>query len=196
MDSSGKINDLDLAREVPDFSPQEHEAPPPKPKGLIERLELVLKHVINWSTVVGGIGLVAMLVISVADVIGIKIFNTPVPGGPEFVSFIMVVVVAFAMGYTLVERAHIQVDIFINKLPKRLKSAVEAFVSLLGLGLFVILAWYSVVYGNQLRESKEVSMTQHIPFYPFVYSIALACVPVCLYLFLEVLRWAIKVVKK
>lgn len=193
---NNKLNDLGLAREVPDFAPREHRAAPPPPKGIIERLERLLKLVIGGASAIAGIALIAMLLLTVSDVIGIKIFSHPVPGAPEFVSFLAVIVIAFAMGYTLVERAHIQVDIFVNKLPARVKSAVEAFVSLLGFGLFVLLAWYSVIYGNQLRAVKEVSMTQHILFYPFVYAVALACLPVCLYLFLEVLRWIMKMVKR
>ncbi|MDD5287836.1 MAG: TRAP transporter small permease [Dehalococcoidales bacterium] len=196
MEGRDKVNDPGLAREVPDFSPREYQAAPPTPKGAIERLERLLKLVSGWSIAVGGVAVMMMLLLTISDVIGIKIFDHPVPGAPEFVSFLAVIVVAFAMGYTLIERGHIQVDIFINKFPARLKNAVETLVSLMGLCLFVLLAWYSVIYGNQLRMVKEVSMTQHIPFYPFVYALALACLPVCLYLFLEVLRWIMKTVKR
>jgi len=35
-------------------------------------------------------------------------------------------------------------------------------------------------------------MTQRIPFYPFVYGVAFGCLPVCLYLFLELIRMAKK----
>lgn len=177
-----------IEHEVADFSPRDRRALPPSPKGFIERLEKLLAIVTRWTTVVGGIALIAMLILTLADVIGNKVFNDPIAGTSEFVGYMAVVLISFAMGLSVVEKAHVQVDIFTGKLPARWKYSVEALVAILGLGLFAVLAYFSVVYGNRLRADKEVSMTQHIPFYPFVYSIAFACLPVCLYLLLEFLR--------
>lgn len=196
MDRRDEVEDLELAREVSDFAPRERHLQPPLPEGVFERLERLLKKICNWATWLAGLALLAMLVLSIADVIGIKIFNTPVPGAPEFIAFLAVLVIAFAMGYTLIERAHIQVDVFVNKFPARLKSFVETLVSLLGFCLFALLAYYSVIYGNQLLKVKEVSMTQHIPFYPFVYAEALACLPVSAYLLMEAVRGFTKMVKR
>jgi TRAP-type C4-dicarboxylate transport system permease small subunit len=208
LDTGDKVNGLDLAREVPDFSPREHRPPPPPPRGLFERIENSIKKVSNWVTVLAALALIAMLVISVADVIGLKlvpvlgtIFKTgwvphPIPGAPELIAFLAVLVIAFPLSYTLIERAHIQVDVFVNKFPEKLKNIVEALVSLLGFSLFSMLAWYTVIYGNQLRIAKEVSMTQHIPFYPFIYALAVACIPICLYLLLEFIRGLMNAVKR
>lgn len=63
----------------------------------------------NW---VAGAGLVIMLALTVADVIAIKIFSSPIPGAIELVSFLGVVVVAFALGYTQQLKGHIQVEFF------------------------------------------------------------------------------------
>ena len=67
----------------------------------------LLSKVFFW---IGGVGLVGMLLLIVADVIGIKIFSSPVPGGIETVAFLAVVakgatvaVVAFALIHWLVD---------------------------------------------------------------------------------------------
>jgi len=144
---------------------------------------------------VAGAGMVAMLALIVADVIGIKLFKWPIPGGIEVVGFLGVVVTAFAIAYTQLIRGHIQVEFLFMRLPKRWRGGVSAFVSLLGLALFVLLAWRSGQYAYVLQKTGEVSMTQGIPFYPLVYAIALTCIPVCLALLLGFLRSVAKAVK-
>jgi len=140
--------------------------------------------------------LVAMLSLIVADIIGIKLFNWPIPGGIEIVAFLGVVVTAFAIAYTQVLRGHIQVEFVVMRLPKRVQAVIRAFVCLLGLVLFALLAWRSYDFGRVLQVTGEVSMTQRIPFYPFVYTIAFCCIPVCLVLLVEFLRSVTKAVKK
>jgi TRAP-type C4-dicarboxylate transport system permease small subunit len=194
---AGKLNSPNgVEHEVADFSPREHPSPSPPPKGLIERLEKALVVFSKWATVVAGIALVGMLAVSIADVLGNKIFRRPIQGASEYLSFLALITIVFALSFSMIEKAHVQVDVFTNKLPHRLRAFIEAFVAFLSLGLFVLLTWFSVQYGIQLQKSHELSMTQRIPVFPFAHAVAFACLPACLYLLLEFLRWAKKVVSK
>ena len=164
--------------------------------GIIDRLEKFAhssSHRVNW---VAGVGLVAMLSLIVADIIGIKFFKYPVPGAIEIVGFLGVTVTAFAIAHTYVLRGHIRVEFFIMQMPARLQASINAFVSLVGTGFFVVLAWQCYAYGRVLQKTGEVSMTQKIPFYPFVYAIAFCCLPICLLLLVEFLQSVMKAVRK
>lgn len=156
--------------------------------GKIERLERLARSLSRWVNWVAGAGVVVMLGLIVADIIGIKFFKHPVPGAIEMVGFLGVVVTAFAIAFTQVRRGHIQVEFFVMLLPKRAHAGVTALVSLLGAALFGLLAWQSYKFGHTLQLAGEVSMTHQIPFYPFVYAIALACLPVCLVLLVDFLK--------
>jgi len=170
--------------------------------GKIDRLEKFANYFSNWLNWVAGIGLVGMLGLAVADIVGIKLGQLgvplfrPIPGGIEVVAFLGVVVTGFAIAYTQVLRGHIQVEFVVAHLPGRVQGAIAAFVCLLGLALFVILAWQSVEYGLSLQAVGTVSMTQRIPFYPFVYAIAFCCIPISLLLVIEFLRSVAKAVSK
>jgi len=170
--------------------------------GKIDRLEKLANYFSSWLNWVAGIGLVGMLGLAVADIIGIKLgqlgvpFFRPVPGGIEVVAFLGVVVTGFAIAYTQVLRGHIQVEFVVAHLPRRAQGAIAAFVCLLGLALFVILGWQSVEYGLSLQAVGTVSMTQRIPFYPFVYVIAFCCIPISLLLVIELLRSVMKAVSE
>jgi len=194
---AGKVNGTDdLEHEVADFSPREHGAPPPPPRGLIEHLERAVAVFSKWATVIAGIALVGMLALSVVDVVGNKVFKRPIQGTSEYLSFLAVLTIAFALAFSVIEKAHVQLDLFTGKLQRRLKAFVESIVAFLSLGLFVLLTWFNVRYGFQLQQSNELSMTQRIPVFPFAFAVAFACLPVCLYLLLEFLRWAKKVVSR
>ena len=161
----------------------------------IARLEKIANASSRWVNWVAGVGLLAMLGLTVADVIGIKLFKWPIPGAIEMVGFLGVLVVAFAIAHTQVLRGHIHVEFLTMRLPKRAQAGIAAFVSLLGLVLFILLAWRSYDFGRVLQLSGEVSMTQRIPFYPFVYAIAFSCISISLVLLAEFLKSLMKAVK-
>ena len=164
--------------------------------GIIERLDKVAMLFSRWVSWVAGLGVVVMLLLTTADVIGIKIFRSPIPGAIEIVAFLGVVITAFSIAYTQAQHGHIQVEFFVLRLPKRVKAGVNALVTLMGIALFFLLSWQSFEYGLTLQNSGEVSMTSRIPFYPFVYAIAFCCIPVCLVLLVELLKSIMKVMEK
>jgi len=164
-------------------------------RDVIERLEVFANSFSRWMNWIAGAGLVVMLGLVVADVIGIKVFNNPIPGAIEIIAFLGVVVTAFAIAYTHVLHGHIKVEFFVMRLPERAQAILASFVLLLGILLFALLAWRSFEFGRVLQSTGEVSMTQGIPFYPFVHAIAFCCIPVCLVLLVEMLKSILKAVK-
>jgi TRAP-type C4-dicarboxylate transport system permease small subunit len=158
-----------------------------------ERFNNVLSKWFNW---VAGVGMVAMLALICVDIIGAKLFHWPVPGAIEVIGFLGVVVTAFAIAQTQILRGHIQVEFFIMRLPRQVQRIIGCIISFLSLVLFTLLIWRSCDFGYTLQITGEVSLTEEIPFYPFVYGIALACIPVCLVLLADFLMSLSKAVRK
>jgi len=151
----------------------------------LEKLALSLSNWLNW---VAGAALVAMLCLVVADIIGARLFKWPIPGGIEMIGFLGVIVVAFSIAQTQVVRGHIDVEFLVTRFPNTVQKAIACIVYSFGMLLFALIAWRSYDFGRMLQATGEVSMTQEIPFYPFVYCIAFSCVSVLLVLLVQLLR--------
>ncbi len=163
--------------------------------GMLGRLDsyvALLTRILSW---IAGVGLVGMLLIIVADVIGIKILSRPVPGGTEIVTFMAVVAIAFAVPYTQVVHGHVAVDFIVEKFPRRARLVIDALMTLFGVCLFAVTAWYSFKYAAKLRSTGEVSMTQKIPYYPFVYGMATCFVVMFLVMVGDLVKSIAKAVK-
>ena len=161
----------------------------------LDRLEsyaIVFSKALDW---IAGAGLVAMFALATADIFGVKVFKHPIPGGIEVIAFLGVVVTAFSMAFTYVAKGHIQVEILTMKISQRSQMVLSCLVGFLGLVLFVILAWTSVDYGLVLQRSGEVSMTQRIPFYPFIYGIAVCAISTAFLLLIDLIKNFTRVVK-
>jgi TRAP-type C4-dicarboxylate transport system permease small subunit len=133
---------------------------------------------------IAGAAIVAMMLLTCADVV-LRFFRRPIPGTYEVVSFLGAVAVSFAIAQTSAEKGHVAVTFAVESLPQRLRGVVRIVVHLLGLGLFAVLAWQSMVYAGDLRLSGELSPTIKIPYYPVVYGIGFASLTVCLVLIID-----------
>ena len=154
----------------------------------IDKFEKVVNSLSNWLNWIAGIALVAMLALIVADIVGAKLFKWPLPGGVEIVGLLGVVVIAFAIAQTQLLHGHIEVEILVTRLSPIPRKVISVIIYCLGMILFALLAWQSYDFGRALQVSGEVSMTQRIPFYPLVYSMALCCIVVFLVLLLQCIR--------
>jgi TRAP-type C4-dicarboxylate transport system permease small subunit len=161
--------------------------------GIAERYVTLLSKILFW---IAGAGLVGMTLLIVADVIGIKVFSNPIPGGIEYVGFLAVVGIAFAVPFTQVMKGHVAVDFIVEAFPRRAKLAVECFTALLSVIVMALLMVYSFRYAGLLRSSGEVSMTQKIPFHPFVYGMAVCFLATFAILLLQFVRSLLKAGKQ
>ena len=157
-------------------------------KSKLDKFEKVVNMTSSWLNGIAGAGLVAMLALIAADIVGNKVFNSPVPGAIEFVGYFGVIVIAGSIAHTQVLGGHIEVEFLVRRLSRRAQNVIVSIVTLLGIVLFAVIAWRSIDYGIKLQLSGEVSMTQEIPFYPFVHFIALCAIWVCLVLIVQLFK--------
>jgi len=157
-----------------------------------EKLSHILASKMYW---VAGTAIVAMMLLTCADVV-LRYFRRPIPGTYELVCFLGAVAVSFAMAHKSIEKGHVSVSFIVTLFPSRLQRVIECITSFFGLFLFVLIAWQSIIYANDLYASHEVSLTLELPFYPFVYGIGFSAAVVCLTLLSDLIKNVLKILEK
>jgi len=159
---------------------------------IFEKLSRILASKMYW---VAGTAIVAMMLLTCADVV-LRYFRSPIPGTYELVCFLGAVAVSFAMAHTSIEKGHVSVSFIVTLFPSRLQRLIECITSCFGLFLFILIAWQSIIYANDLCASSEVSLTLELPFYPFVYGIGFSSAVVCLTLLADLIKNVLKILEK
>ena len=121
--------------------------------------------------ILGGIAVMALMLLATGNVV-LRIFGTPYRGAYEIVSFLGAVVIAFALGFTQKRKDHIVVDILTDHFSKELQNVIDKIADLVIMVFFGIVCWQIYIWGIKIVESREVSETLKIPFYPFVFAVA------------------------
>jgi TRAP-type C4-dicarboxylate transport system permease small subunit len=161
----------------------------------LDRFESVIDSLSDWLNWIAGVALVLMLALIAVDIIGAKLFHWPVPGGIDIVGLLGVVAIGFAIAHTQVVHGHIEVEFFEEKIPQKIRNIIDVAIYSLGMLLFILLAWKTCEYGYTLQAKGEVSMTQGIPLYPFVYGMAFCYLVVLLVLLVQCIRVAYRITK-
>ncbi len=147
-------------------------------------LEKISKLMNHGFIFVAGTFMVAMILITCANIFS-RLVWVPVKGTFELMGFFGAVVTAFALGYTQAKKAHISVDILVNRFPKRVQIFLNGINSVICMIFFTLAGWQIAKLGNTLRTSGEVTETLRIIYYPFTYGVALGCFLLSLVLLVE-----------
>ncbi|HEX6988064.1 MAG TPA: TRAP transporter small permease [Bacillota bacterium] len=120
---------------------------------------------------VGVAAALLMLLFTVVDVVGSKVFGRPLRGSTELVGFAQVVAISAGLAMSFQSGRQITIEFLVARLPRLLRRAVQVPVSVVSLGLVGLLAWEALRYGAALAASGQVSSTAGLPFYPFAYAL-------------------------
>jgi TRAP-type C4-dicarboxylate transport system permease small subunit len=143
-----------------------------------------LSKAANW---VGGVILALMMLLTVIDVI-LRYLGRPITGTFELVSFAGALVAGLAIAQTSLDGAHVNVDLLTEVVSGRRQDIIVIFTKLIGLGMFILLAWALCVKGNDLYKTGEVSLTLHVPYYPVAYGLSFCSFVECLVLLSDILK--------
>ncbi|MFP4071601.1 MAG: TRAP transporter small permease [Desulfovibrionales bacterium] len=152
-----------------------------KRTGILDRLGTIMK-------VLAAIGLMAMALLTGADVLGRTLWNTPVFGTEEIVSIFAALVVGFSLPYTHRQGSHIGVEFFVQRISSGKRRSIEFITNLASSVLFTVVAWQMVLYGLNLKRSDTVSMNLGLPTYYVLFVLGFCFLVFALFLFRDVVR--------
>ena len=133
----------------------------------MQRLSAVLSRLALGLLLLGTVGMIASMLIGVADVVGTKFFDWPVPGTLEFTESTMVLVVFGALAYAQDRRAHIRVELLYGHVGPAGQSFMEAVTHIVAFTFFALVAWQGLSELVYSWELKEATMgTVRFPLYP------------------------------
>jgi TRAP-type C4-dicarboxylate transport system permease small subunit len=112
------------------------------------------------GAILAGWALLGLAFVVGLEVILRKVFSTSLQGADELGGYAVAVVAAFGFAWTLLERAHIRIDIFVGLLPNLVRRVLDV-LSLAGIAVFAaFMAWRGV---TTLQESVEFQSLSGTP---------------------------------
>lgn len=133
----------------------------------------------NW---ISAFALLAIIALVAANIVGRAAFNSPIAGTYELSQFLMVIVVFTAISYTQVRKGHIALEILVKRFPVKVRAILQSVTLVVGIVLFALMSWRSIMYGVRLLEGHETSMVLKIPQGPFLFMVAFGCILFCVVL--------------
>jgi TRAP-type C4-dicarboxylate transport system permease small subunit len=161
----------------------------------VSRLEKFNYRLSIWFERIAILGVLGMILGTLIDVIGAKLFHWPLPAGTEAVYLLQIIAIAGALAISKIDGRHVRIEL-IDRLPQPGRGIIHSLVSLLGLGLFIILCWKSYDYAQTLRHNHEVTATAKIMIYPFALWLALGCIPVVLILIKDFISALVETIRR
>jgi TRAP-type C4-dicarboxylate transport system permease small subunit len=116
--------------------------------------------------------ILAMMMLTVADVFLRYFFNAPINGTYEITELMMVLVFAPTLAWTAMRGANVRVDLLVGRFPNRVQGAFDSATCLLSLFVTGVITWFTVPQAMFVYRIKTVSDQLEIPFYPFFIVIA------------------------
>jgi len=133
----------------------------------MQRASAWLSRLALGLLLLGTLGMLASMLVGVADVVGTEFLGRPVLGTLEFTESSMVLVVFGALAYAQERRAHIRVELLYGHAGPRGKSLMEAVTHVVAFVLFAIIGWQALGELRYSWEMKEATMgSVRFPLYP------------------------------
>ena len=154
----------------------------------MNRVEKTIINLTKGLCFVGMALLFIMMVMGAFDVLGRYIFNHPIIGTMERNSTMLALVVCFMWGYTQVEKGHVNVDLFIKKLPPRTLAVVNFIMTIFGLALFGLIARESILTSMLYKKQNRLIYVISWPLSPFQLCVTFGAVVLCLVLILDMIH--------
>ena len=159
-------------------------------------VDRVIRPITRWVYGVALGILVAMMVLTFADVLLRYTLNQPISGTYELTELLMAVPVSVGIVYCGIMKGHVSVDIVVSRFPQRAQAVIDSVTCIFGLGVFSLITWQCILYAAEKYGSGHGSVVLEIPIYPFIGLIALGSLVFCLALLAHLIEFLSQAVRK
>jgi TRAP-type C4-dicarboxylate transport system permease small subunit len=122
---------------------------------------VLIEKLSRWMRIISGILLTLMMLLTVVDVT-LRYSGMPFMGAYDLVGIMGAAVIALSFPITSLNDGHVRVDFLVEQLPLSLARTVNATTKVLGIALFVLLA-----YGLTMKEGNSTRL-ERLPL-PYTY---------------------------
>ncbi|WP_137129908.1 TRAP transporter small permease [Rhizobium sp. FY34] len=119
-----------------------------------------------------GLMLLAMMFVTLLDVLGRYIFNSPLQGATELTALLLVSTIFIGLPAVCLDEENVTVDLVTDYMPDWVQPARRAVVRLLSAAVLGLVSWRLMVYGHDLASYGETTVSLHLPVAPFAYLCA------------------------
>jgi len=145
--------------------------------------------------VAGIVFMVAMMLLTVADVFLRFAFNSPVLGSVEITEYLMVGTGFLGIAWCAVKRGHVGVDLIVSRFPPRVQAVIDSITCLFSLGVVPLVAWQAIIQAGYAKAENVQSDLLDIPAYPFYLIVGIAYILLSLVLINTLVQFVTKAVK-
>ena len=145
---------------------------------------------------VGAGAIAAMMLLVAVAVVMRYVFNNPILGDLELITFMLVIITSFSLAYCEVMKDHVSVRIAVDRLPHRAQEILGIFTDFLTLAFLVLITWHCVdqVHVLWIRGSRTIMLG--VPLFPFAGILAFGCAVFALVVTRRILDSLSRMVKK
>ena len=116
--------------------------------------------------------LIAMMLITVADVAGRYLFNSPLPGATELTGLLLSATIFVGLPAVCFDEEHVTVDLLADRLPEVLTRPRLLLVRLLSAAALCVISWRLFVQGQAMAGYGEQTVSLHLPVAPVAWFCA------------------------
>ncbi len=135
----------------------------------------------RWLALVGLVGLVAVALVTIADVLLRWLFNSPVDGVSEISRLVVAIAIASFFPMALAERHHISIEFLGAWLGPRAQLWLDTLAHVVTSFFFLVLGWQFILYTLEIGESGETTWLlgwRVAPWWTVTTVFMLICIPV------------------
>jgi TRAP-type C4-dicarboxylate transport system permease small subunit len=144
---------------------------------------------------VGSVFLIGIALLVVANIV-YRFFGGVIAGTYELVALMIVVTVAFALGYAALKQGHIVVRIVLSRFSPRIQAILTVFTSVIGLGFWALIAWKSAEIMSERALAGEYTEMLGVPYLPFRCAWLFGLLFFCLVLLIDLFKALSQAVRK
>jgi TRAP-type C4-dicarboxylate transport system permease small subunit len=137
-----------------------------------------------------------MMLLTLGDVVGRYFFNRPILGTWELIGLMLVFAGTWGFAYAQVMKAHIRVDILLNKFPPRIQAFMNVVSYLAGTVGFALITWQVFFMAKNYMVHDYVTDTLGQPIFPYMLGLCIGAGLITLVLLLDVIESIAEVLKK
>ncbi|MBP1707572.1 MAG: transporter small permease subunit [Chloroflexi bacterium] len=150
----------------------------------MDQFDKVLRWTISRLTAIGFTALIVMMLVMVINIIT-RPLGHAIIGTYEAVQLLIVIMVAFSLGYAAIEKVHVNMDMVIVRLSRSARRILLIITTFLTLGIWALITWFGFAFASDQTLIREHTTIMEWPIYPLRFVFALGAAIVCLVLILQ-----------